>query len=332
MRFAQSRRRFLGMLPLAAAAGMTSIRQSRAAEGAPETTTIRLVKSPVICIAPLYVCDALLRAEGFTDIRYVELAVGQPYFDAMARGKADLAATFALNWVGAIDAGAPVTVVGGMHVGCYQLFARKGIRGIGELKGGSAGLQLSPPNFLKLMAAQVGLDPAKDIRWVNDPKQKPLELFAQGKLDAFLAFPPEPQELHARKVGHVIVDTAVDRPWSQYFCCMVGVAREYLGRYPVATKRAMRAILKAIDLCVSDPTAVARQLVDRDFARRYDYISRTLGDVPYDKWREYDAEDTMRFYALRLYDAGLITKSPNKILAEGTDWRFFEELKREMKT
>jgi len=205
MRFGQSRRQFLVMLPLAAAAGMTWIPQSRAVEGALETTTIRLVKSPVICIAPLYVCDALLRAEGFTDIRYVELAVGRPYFDAMARGEADLAATFALNWVGAIDAGAPVAVVGGMHVGCYQLFAQKGIRRITELKGGSVGLQASPPNFLKLIAAEVGLDPAKDIRWVNDPEQKPLELFAQGKLDAFLAFPPEPQELRARKVGDVIV-------------------------------------------------------------------------------------------------------------------------------
>ena len=49
------------------------------------------------------------------------------------------------------------------------------------------------------------------------------------------------------------------------------------------------------------------------------------------KWREYDPEDTIRFYALRLREAGMIKSSPNKIIAEGTDWRFFNELKRELK-
>jgi NitT/TauT family transport system substrate-binding protein len=52
---------------------------------------------------------------------------------------------------------------------------------------------------------------------VENRADEPLELFAEGKLDAYLAFPPENQKLHARKVGHVILRTAVDRPWSQYF-------------------------------------------------------------------------------------------------------------------
>ena len=44
-----------------------------------------------------------------------------------------------------------------------------------------------------------------------------------------------------------------------------------------------------------------------------------------------DPEDSFRFYALRLYEAGLIKSTPNKIIAENTDWRFFDELKRELK-
>ena len=39
----------------------------------------------------------------------------------------------------------------------------------------------------------------------------------------------------------------------------------------------------------------------------------------------------MRLYALRLHEAGMIKSSPNKIIAEGTDWRFLNELKRELK-
>jgi NitT/TauT family transport system substrate-binding protein len=59
---------------------------------------------------------------------------------------------------------------------------------------------------------------------------------------------------------------------------------------------------------------------------RYDYALQALQDVPYDKWREYDPEDTIRFYALRLLEAELIRTSPNKIIAESTDWRFLNEL------
>jgi NitT/TauT family transport system substrate-binding protein len=221
-----------------------------------------------------------------------------------------------------------------MMVGCYQLFAKQGIRNVSELKGKSVGAQAAGPTRLglpTLMAAYVGLDPAKDIDWVTDPTVKPFELFIEGKLDAFLAQPPEPQELHARNIGHVIVNTAVDLPWSQYFCCMLNGNRRYVRDYPVATKRVVRAFLKAADICATEPARAARRLADRGATPRYDYALQTLSELPYDKWREYDPEDSVRFYALRLHEVGFIKSSPNKIIADGTDWRFLDEVKRELK-
>jgi len=123
----------------------------------------------------------------------------------------------------------------------------------------------------------------------------------------------------------------VDRPWSQYFCCMAAANREYVLRHPVATKRVLRALLRASDLCVNDPPAVARRLVDGGVTRRYDYALQTVSEIHYDRWRDYDAEDTVRFYALQLYDAGMIKSLPNKLIADNTDWRFLNELKRELK-
>src|SRR5207245_2678107 len=135
-----------------------------------------------------------------------------------------------------------------------------GVRSIGDLRGKTIGVQgigSMPHTLVTLMAAQVGLDPKTDIRWVVDPALKPIELFASGKIDAFLGFPPEPQELRARKVGHVIVNTAQDRPWSQYFCCLLSGNREFVRAHPVATKRAMRAILKGAEVCAAEPEWVA---------------------------------------------------------------------------
>ena len=94
----------------------------------------------------------------------------------------------------------------------------------------------------------------------------------------------------------------------------------------------MGAILKATDLCASDPAGMARQLVDKGFTPGYDYAAQTLSELPYGRWREFDAEDTLRFYALRLHEAELIKSSPQKIIAGNTDWRFLNELKRELKT
>jgi NitT/TauT family transport system substrate-binding protein len=334
-----TRRQFLTTASLAAAAGLVGAPRVLAAEGALETTSVRISRYPAICLAPQFISEELLRAEGFTDIRYVDLDLSDQsrrpaIAEDLGRGKVDFDANTPWTLIRAIDAREPIMALGGVHIGCYELFAKEGIRSIKDLKGGSVGVGAAGPTrtgIPTMLAAYVGLDPAKDIDWITDPLVKPFELFAEGKIDAFLGFPPEPQELRARKIGHVIVSTAVDRPWSQYFCCMLAGNREYVRKYPVATKRVLRAILKAADLCVSDPATVARQLVDSGVAPRYDYAVQTLSELPYDKWREYDAEDSIRFYALQLHEAGLIKSNPNKIIADGTNWLFLDELKRELK-
>jgi NitT/TauT family transport system substrate-binding protein len=330
----QTRRRFLATTALAGATAIIRPPAPMAAEGALETTTIRLPKSPAICIAPGYVADGLLRAEGFTDIRYVDMPTVFAPIEAVARGEIDFNLNYAINYIAAIDAGKPITLLAGVLVGCYELFVGEGIRTIADLKGksvGVGGLGSTGSLLVTMMAAHVGLDPAKDIHWVTDPKVKPIELFEQGKVDAFLGFPPEPQDLRARHIGNVLVNSAVDQPWSQYFCCMVGSNPEYVRNHPVATKRALRALLKATDLCATDPARAARQLVEGGYTPRYDYALQALHEIPYDRWREYDPEDTVRFYALRLREVGFIKSGPQKIIAENTDWRFLNELKRELK-
>ena len=333
MPITQTRRQFLTGLSLTGAAGLLRAPSAPAAEGGLETTTVRIARVDGICIAPQYVAEELLRAEGFTDVRYVRLAAGHNTPEGIASGEVDFGLNFASVLVAGLDSGIDLTVLGGVHVGCFELFAREGIHNITDLKGKTVGLHASPISLLTLMAAQVGLNPAKDIEWVTsaDPKVRPLELFADGKIDAFLGFPPEPQELRARRAGHVILNTATDLPWSQYFCCMLASNREYVRKHPIATKRVLRAVLKATDLCVTEPSRVAQRIVDGGFTARYDYALETLSGVPYDKWREYDPEDSIRFYVLRLREAGLIKSTPQQIIAKGTDWRFLNELKRELK-
>jgi NitT/TauT family transport system substrate-binding protein len=72
-------------------------------------------------------------------------------------------------------------------------------------------------------------------------------------------------------------------------------------------------------------------MVDQGFAKNYAYALETLREVRYDVWRSYSSEDTLRFYALRLHDVGMLDSTPQKLIAQGTDWRFLDELKKELK-
>ena len=93
----------------------------------------------------------------------------------------------------------------------------------------------------------------------------------------------------------------------------------------------MRAILKGSELCAADPDAGAKAFLAQGFKPNPEYARQALREMPYRRWREYNPEETLRFYALRLREAGMVKTAPQKIIAQGTDWRFLEELKREMK-
>jgi NitT/TauT family transport system substrate-binding protein len=334
----QSRRDFLiSASSAAAAAGLVVPRTVLADEGPPEVTTVRLSYLPAYaCVTPHSLAEELLHAEGFTNVHYVP----QSHDHGVARGEIDFDVNTAAWLTSQMDAGEPITVLAGLHVGCYELFVHDPIRTIADLKGKKVGIDYVDSSghlYLTIIAAQVGLDPKSDIEWVanpNDwvvnPDSTLLERFAAGKIDAFLAFPPEPQELRARKMGRVILNTAIDTPWSHYFCCMPFSRRQFVRDHPVATKRYLRAILKAADMCANQPELVARRLVDAGFTPRYDFALETLKELPYDRWRQFDPEDALRFFALRLHEVGMIRSSPNALLAERTDWRFLHEIKREL--
>jgi len=330
-----SRRRFLSAMTLAGTAGLLGLHARRvAAEPPPETTRLRLAHHPAICTAPYFLAKEFLPAEGFTDVQDVKMESGWS-FKAMVAREIDIALNFSGPLITRVDAGDPLVILAGIHVGCFQLFGGARVRAIRDLKGKTVALfnDLGGPEhvFLASMAAHVGLDPRTDIRWVTHPFEESTQLFVEGQVDAVLAFPPQAQELRARQLGQVVVNSLVDRPWSQYFCCMAYAHREFVRTHPVAIKRALRAILKAAAICSLEPERVAQFLVDGGYTKTYAYALETMQDVGYNGWREYDAEDTIRFYALRLHEAGMIKSSPQKVIAQGTDWRAINELKKELK-
>ena len=337
-----NRRDVLSGVTLAGAAALFGIGPKlAAAEPPPETTTIRLIYDPDnsgLCEAPVFVAAELLRGEGFTDVRYVKMmekTVVQP--PTLVAGLADMSAAYLVDLIAAIDLGMPVVMLAALHGGCQELVATDRVRTIRDLRGKKiavTGLGWGDHLVFSNMLAYIGMNPRKDVQWVTDlPVPEWIQSLAEGKIDALWAYPPMVQEMRTKKIGHVILKAATDRPWSQYACCMLGARREFVQKYPVATKRVLRAMLKATQVCTSEPEKTARYLMDKGFnlGASYPETLQTLKDVSYTAWRDYNPEAALLFHALRLRETGYLKKTPQEIIAQGTDWRFLNELKKELK-
>jgi NitT/TauT family transport system substrate-binding protein len=331
-----SRRNFLQQTSALGAASLLGVASESRAEPPPETTRVKIFAAPVTCLTPQYIAqEPLLHAEGFTDVRFVRYPAETPNWppQVLLTGEADFSFSFPPTDIVHIEKGDPVVILAGSHAGCVEVVAANTIRFTPELKGKTVAipqLRTDEHIFISMFAAYVGLDPRKDINWVIKSHADDVRLLEEGKIDAFMAGPPATQELRAKKLGHVLVSTTTDTPWSHHTCCLVATTRDFVRKYPAATKRVLRAILKGNDLCAQAPERVAKFVADKGLGS-YEAVLKTLQELPYGKWREYNPEDALRFYALRMREVGFIKSSPQQIIAQGTDWRFLNELKKEMK-
>lgn len=330
-----TRREFVSGTALAGIAGALGLRSgSLAAQPAPETRRIRIPQAPAVCLAPQYIAEELLRGEGFTEVQYVKIPGAGQIYTTLASSETDVAMGYIAPFAMQVEQGKPIVMLAGVHPGCYELFATNGIRSVRELKGRKVSIpELNGTHhiFLAMVVSSIGIDPKKDILWVVQPAAESVTQLAEGRIDALIAFAPVPQELRAKKIGQVVLSSVADKPWSQYFCCAVAANSEFAKKHPVATKRAVRAILKANSICASEPEATARTLVNKGYTKNYDYALQAMRELPYARWRDFSAEDSVRFFALRLQEAGFMKSSPKNILAKGTDWRFLNELMKELK-
>lgn len=329
-----TRRDFLSGASALTAASILGMPDIASAEPAPEIKTIRLVDVPAICLAPMYVAEELLRTEGFSQIEYVKMESATDV-NVVVDGQADMFMWDLPGIIPMIDRSTSLVVLSGVHAGCYELIGNDSVRTMHDLRGKTIAVNSFGAGdhvLISSILAYVGMAPDTDIRWIGGAKfGDAMEMFVAGEADAFMGFAPLPQLVRKMKIGHVLVNTAQDRPWSQYYCCAVAANRDFTERYPVATKRALRALLKAADICATQTTRVARYLVERGFEPRYDIGLDVLTSLPYKRWREANVEDTIRFHALRLHEVGMLKTTPNELVSRSVDRRYLDEIRRELK-
>ena len=331
------RREFVGGMALAGAGAYLGLKPDLSfADAPPEVTTIRFQQLRAGCWVPQMVAEDLLREEGFTDIQYVKSAEESMSQRDLLAGNLDMSMGFSGQLVRDIVPGNPMVFISGLHAGCYSLIGSDKINSVRDLKGKKvwawSDMVSGPVVFFKALIAYVGLDPDKDVHYVTVSKDEALEMFKRGEIDAFMSFPPGPQQLRAQGIGKELVNTNVDKPWSQYFCCSVIANRDFIRENPVATRRAIRALMRANDMIAENPEMAADVMIKKigKPPKIKKLLTQVFSEIPYGKWRHYNPEDTIRFYALRLNELGMTKYTPKEIIAQNTDWSFLKSLKSEL--
>jgi NitT/TauT family transport system substrate-binding protein len=156
-------------------------------------------------------------------------------------------------------------------------------------------------------------------------------LLQSGEMDAVLSFYPFSEGLRGVEGVRVALNSAEDPPYSEHFCCVIYGRSEFVRKYPAATKRTLRAILKAIDFCANDVESAARTMTEAPGSLTdYETTLRLLGHLDWTFWRTIDPEASLRFYGLRLHESGALSTAPDELIARATDWSFLNQIKGEM--
>src|SRR5438552_5931980 len=308
--------------------------------GPPETKTVR-INQIAPCDPWYWPCEPFRREEGFPDLSF-----GTGSFNT---GDADFGVGYGNYVAGIIDAGAPLVALAGLHTGCIMVFARRGIDTVADLRGKTIGINTKMVTvlgksvlgldygFLVSLLAHIGMQPS-DANFVELGENASLTTpFIDGKVDAIFTGGAGGPVLLAnpKNPGHVVLDSSLDKPWSQNYCCLLVTARDWYTAHPVAAKRATRAIVRAIDEAKKDRRAAAKAAIDKGTYKANPAITeQVIYDVIKDEsfdWREFDPEETMRFFALRLSDAKLVKKSPQQIIADGVDFTYFRQLRKDLR-
>ena len=171
----QTRRRFLTTLSVAGAAASFARRERWPPRGRSKRPPSALQKFPAICVAPSIRRRGAAARRGLYRCPLCGNVAGA-VAEAIGHGKVDFSLNYASTFVTAIDAGEPITPAG--RRACRLLrIVREGRhpqrrRSQGqERRRARLGVELTHV-LVTLMAAQVGLDPAKDIHWVTDPSDQ----------------------------------------------------------------------------------------------------------------------------------------------------------------
>jgi NitT/TauT family transport system substrate-binding protein len=244
--------------PLLAVAGM-----SGNAWAAPAVATAKKTLTPVkfawnqtaFCLTPIAVAkEAGIFAKNGLDVTLDNFGgTTDQLLEALATGKADAAIGMIHRWLKPLEAGFDVKIVGSAHSGCLRLVGYKpaNITKLSDLRGKTIGVadMASPAkNFFTIYLSKNGIDPERDVKWRQYPRDLLGEAAAKGEIQALADQDPQVFTITKHtKGGFVELATNTSGEYKNKVCCVIGARGELLRKNRPVVQALVRSVTEAVD-------------------------------------------------------------------------------------
>lgn len=264
-----SRRAFIQRAGLLGAGlGLTSALPAWAANTAADSVPLTPIKlawgQTAVCQAPISVAlkQGFFKKYGL-DVEPVNF--GGPtdsLLQAIATGQADGGIGMALRWLKPLEQGFDVDLTVGTHGGCMRLLAPKnaGINSVRDLVGKNVAVsdQASPlRNFFAIQLAKQGIDPDKQVNWVQYPADLFGEALRKGEVQAIASDDPQGW-LIKKRYDLIEVDNNMNGEYRMMTCCVLGLRGSLVRDNPAVAKAITQAIVDAQQWTADNPEETAK--------------------------------------------------------------------------
>lgn len=180
---------------------------------------------------------------------------------AIATGHADGGIGMALRWLKPLEQGFDVALTVGTHGGCMRLLAdpASNISKIQDLRGKKVAVTdaASPVrNFFAIRLAELGINPDKEVEWLQYPQDLFGEALKKGEVQAIAGDDPHLYLIRERdKLTEVASN--LDDVYKASTCCVLGLRGSLIRDQPDVGAAVTRAIVEAQAWTAANPDASA---------------------------------------------------------------------------
>lgn len=181
---------------------------------------------------------------------------------AIATGKADGGIGMALRWFKPLEQGFDVSLAVGTHGGCMRLLTAQNssVKSIKDLAGKSVAVsdQASPiRNFFAVQLAKIGIDPDKEVNWIQYPSDLFGEALKKGEVQAIAT--DDPQGWIIKKNDNLVeIDNNLNGEYANLTCCVLGLRGSLVRNDPELARSVTQAIVDAQQWTADHPEETAR--------------------------------------------------------------------------
>ena len=303
------------------ACGGSSASSDASADGASDsgTTHLRLIYSPSLCAAPMYIAieNGYFEDEGL-DIEQVTVDAAH-VSEAIGADQVDVGMGLIGKLLQPLENGLPIKFTTGLHTGCTKLLVPgdSDIKSITDLKGkkiGVPGLADAATVVSKrsLSAAGIGVtEQNMEVEFSVYSRNDLPQALENGAVDAIALGDPTASIAEEQYGLTALIDTATDPEYKDEYCCAAFVTSKLAAENPAAAAAFTRAVQKASQWVQENPDKTAKIIVNKQYiSSNVDFCAQILKTYNY-KPSVQGGYDALKQNAQELTEIG--------ILKEGTD-------------